>query len=263
MSKFPNANLVEVIVEAAMVKLAHRMAPHLTGYSHLQTNPKYSFDTKRTLSNARRYVVISKDLDPSFDTAKLCIKIPATWEGFEACRELEKEGITSLATAVTSMQQAMLASHAGCTYIGCYINELRVHFDKLYEDKEKSFRTCGLSQRLYQTQAQGTQVVAASLTSIHEVMMLAGINHITVSPLLLQELDKTPADSWEGAIGSVFENTSSEAEDVDHGSIEEEAAWRLAFSMDQGGRSEAKLNDAIKLFSEKQESLENLVRSYI
>lgn len=75
-------------------------------------------------------VAIFKDLDPKYDSKRVCIKIPATWEGMQACRELEKQGIATLATTMFCLEQAALASHAGCTYIAPYINELRVHFDE-------------------------------------------------------------------------------------------------------------------------------------
>ncbi|KAI3334159.1 transaldolase [Ustulina deusta] len=261
-SEFVNVNAKEVAVEAMMVKLAHRIAPYRTGYSHVQTNPKYSFDTQKTLANARRLVTISEDLDPSFDIKKLCIKIPATWEGLQACKELEKHGITALATAVNSMPQATLASHFGCTYIGVYVNELRVHFDESYVDENKGFEVCGLSQRFYEQHGKHTQAIAASLISIHEVMMLAGVAHITVSPPLLYELSKTPASGWKGDVGSVFKSASSDTQDnIDGDGVEDENAWRLTFSRDQDGKSQAKLNDAIKLFSEKQDALEDLVGS--
>jgi transaldolase len=66
---------------------------------------------------------------PDFDTKRVCIKIPATWEGLQACRELEGRGIATLATTMFCMEQAVLAADAGCTYIAPYVNELRVHFD--------------------------------------------------------------------------------------------------------------------------------------
>ncbi|KAI0544035.1 transaldolase [Xylaria curta] len=262
-SEFPNTDVREIAVEAMTVKLAHRIAPYLTGYSHLQTNPKYSFDMQKTTANAQRFVAISKDLDPSFDVKKLCIKIPTTWEGAQACRELENQGITTLATAIGSMPQATLASHVGCTYTGCYINELRVHFDESYVDENKAFHICDLSQRFYKKHGQRTQVIVASLISIDEIMMLAGADHITVSPSLLHELSKTPADSWKGAVGSVFKTEYSEAQEVDDFGPEDEKTWRLAFGRDEGGKSEARLNDAIKLFSQKQDALEDLVSLHL
>jgi transaldolase len=74
-------------------------------------------------------VNIFKMLAPEFDTKRVCIKIPATWEGLEACRALETKGIATLATTMFCMEQATLAADAQCTYIAPYVNELKVHFE--------------------------------------------------------------------------------------------------------------------------------------
>ena len=94
-------------------------------------------------------------------------------------------------------------------------------------------------------------------------MMLAGVVHITVSPPLLYELSRIPADTWQGDVGSAFKATPLEVQDADAASAEDEAAWRLAFSKDKDGKSEAKLKDAVQLFSEKQDALESLIASYL
>lgn len=75
-------------------------------------------------------ISIFKHLAPSYDTKRVCIKIPATWEGLQACRELEKRGIACLATTMFCMAQAALAAAVDCTYIAPYVNELKVHFEK-------------------------------------------------------------------------------------------------------------------------------------
>lgn len=63
---------------------------------------------------------------PGFDIARICIKIPSTWEGMMACRALESAGVRTLATTLFSMTQAVLAAEVGCTYIAPYVNELKV-----------------------------------------------------------------------------------------------------------------------------------------
>ena len=69
-------------------------------------------------------------IDPTFDTSRLCFKIPSTWEGLQACRRLEASGISTLATTLFSIEQATLAGEVGCRYIAPYVNELKVHIDK-------------------------------------------------------------------------------------------------------------------------------------
>jgi transaldolase len=69
-------------------------------------------------------------LDLGFDPSRVCIKIPSTWEGLEACRLLELSGIATLATTLFTIEQAWLAGNVGCEYIAPYVNELKVHFEE-------------------------------------------------------------------------------------------------------------------------------------
>lgn len=79
-------------------------------------------------------VSLFRELGPQFDVSRICIKIPSTWEGLQACRMLEAEGIKTLATTLFTIEQAVLAGEAGCRYIAPYVNELRVHMDEKYAD---------------------------------------------------------------------------------------------------------------------------------
>lgn len=93
--------------------------------------------------------------------------------------------------------------------------------------------------------------------------MLAGVHHITVSPLLLTQLAETPANLWEGDTGSVFNDNGEQIFDDYSNILEDEGAWRLAFTRSQNGRSEGKNIQAINIFSEKQEGLEGLARALL
>ena len=66
----------------------------------------------------------------NFDTSRVCIKIPSTWEGLLACRTLQETGITTLATTLFSMTQAIRAAEVGCHYIAPYMHELRMQTDQ-------------------------------------------------------------------------------------------------------------------------------------
>lgn len=129
-----------------MVKLALKIHPHITGHVHIQTNPYYSYSTEKTIVNALRtsslptkpvlktnkrkgIVQLFQYFEPGFEQNRICIKIPATWEGLAACRTLEAAGVHTLATTLFSMAQAVRAAEVGCTYVAPYVNQLRVHFE--------------------------------------------------------------------------------------------------------------------------------------
>ena len=133
-----------------MVALALTIAPTITGHILVMTNPRYSNSTSKTIENASRTssvfqnytltIIISTNnvagfahfchaLDPSFDISRLCVKVPATWEGLQACRKLKSLGIKTAATTLFTMEQAILAAEAGCESIIPFVHELKVLFE--------------------------------------------------------------------------------------------------------------------------------------
>ena len=66
----------------------------------------------------------------SFDSSRVCIKIPSTWQGLQACRILQEKGIKTLATTLFTIEQAALAGEVGCHYIAPYVHELKVQTEK-------------------------------------------------------------------------------------------------------------------------------------
>ena len=66
-----------------------------------------------------------KAVNAQADPKRICIKIPSTWEGLQACRILEAEGIATLATTLFTKPQAVLAGKVNCTYIAPYVFDLR------------------------------------------------------------------------------------------------------------------------------------------
>lgn len=234
-------------------------------------------------------MAIFKILAPNVDSKRVCIKIPATWEGLQACRILEADGFPTLATTMFCMEQAALAAAVDCTYIAPYVNELKVHFEQgycllvppffrhfprenrhvnnlfRYVDQNKAFDFCRQAQAYFAKHASRTQVLAASLTSVDEVMQLAGIHHITISPTLLDELAGRRGSSWNGQVGAYFADVPADNkwDAVDYKSIiSDQSTWRLAFTRSGFGTSEGKIIQAINYFSDFQEKIEELVLSH-
>lgn len=95
------------------------------------------------------------------------------------------------------------------------------------------------------------------------MLVLAGVDHITIAPLLLAELAATPVEGYKGEIGSVIkaaEQADAISNVVYKPFLKDEGAWRLAFSRSERGRSEGKIIQAINIFLEMQEGLEGMVK---
>ena len=54
----------------------------------------------------------------------VAVKVPATWDGFRACRTLSQRGRKVNVTLCFSANQALLAAKAGATYISPFVGRL-------------------------------------------------------------------------------------------------------------------------------------------
>lgn len=57
-----SATVEELAVEFMMVRLALAIEPDLSGYSHIQTNPRWSYNKQKTVQNADSTFDFSRSL---------------------------------------------------------------------------------------------------------------------------------------------------------------------------------------------------------
>ena len=113
----------------------------------------------------------------------LCIKIPATEEGLRAIKLLSRDGISTTATAVYSVSQAMFAAAAGADYVAPYMS----HIDNLCID---SAQVAGDMAKLFREHYPKTNVLAASFRVAEQInrAVLCGVGAVTVAPEMLPVL---------------------------------------------------------------------------
>ena len=98
-------------------------------------------------------------------------------------------------------------------------------------------------------------MLPASLTSTAEIMELSGVHHITIAPVLLQELAITPASIL--TTKSLFDQPT----EVFQGKpfVDNEPGYRLALTRSANGEGERKLSQAINIFCDMQTKFEALM----
>jgi len=122
-----------------------------------------------------------------------------------------------------------------------------------------------MAKHSYESQGnKKTKVMPASLTSVSDVMRLTGLDYITLAPKLLEELVATPVEGWQGQVGSVIKSASEvPSSHVPikgmEASLRDESLWRLSFMRSDGGKAEAKMLQALNIFCDFQDMLEELV----
>lgn len=106
----------------------------------------------------------------------IVIKIPMCEEGLKATKQLTEKGIKTNVTLIFSAQQALLAAHAGATYVSPFIGRLDdIGFNgmSLIEDTAEIFEIHGIS----------TEIIAASVRHpIHVLEAAKAGAHIATIP---------------------------------------------------------------------------------
>ena len=115
------------------------------------------------------------------------IKVPMTAEGLKAVAVLSKEGIKTNVTLIFSANQALLAAHAGATYVSPFVgrvDDISMDGIQLIEDIAEIFMIHNIS----------TEIIAASVrTPMHMTQCAKAGAHIATVPFnVLQQSLKHP-----------------------------------------------------------------------
>ena len=135
-SEYPGIPYEELAFEIGMCRVALAVVPLIRGDIHVMANPSEAYNYHYVVDNARRLYHLCHRLAPRFNLSRLIVKVPATWEGLQACRTLAEENIKTLATTTFSFEQAVLAGEAGCTSVSPFIHELRTQLDETSVDSK-------------------------------------------------------------------------------------------------------------------------------
>lgn len=173
------------------------------GVVSTEVDARLSFDKVKMVSklvcvvevNNRARTLIKMYEEEGISKERILIKLASTWEGLEAARVLESEGIHCNLTLMFSFCQAVVAAQVKATLISPFVGRIRDWYLKKEGRKEaypaledpgvKSVRKI---YGYYKKNGVKTIVMGASFRSVEEVLGLAGCDKLTISPALLQEL---------------------------------------------------------------------------
>ena len=116
-----------------------------------------------------------------------------------------------------------------------------------YQGAPPLLELCASAQRYYEDNFYTTEVLPASLTSVYEVMALAGAHHITIAPPLLLELSSIEALGYKSKIPNVFD-ASKDRQDEPPALMsfaDDEAAFRAALRKNDNGKNEVKMTQVL------------------
>jgi transaldolase len=154
-----------------------------------------SFDMAGTVAKARKLISLYEKKGVSRE--RILIKIASTWEGIQAAYELEQEGVHCNLTLLFGFAQAVACAEAGVTLISPFVGRIYDWYKKesggreIPPDQDPGVASVTRIFNYYKKYGFKTQVMGASFRNVNQIVRLAGCDLLTISPDLLEQLEKT------------------------------------------------------------------------
>jgi transaldolase len=211
-----DARRTEAFMDRLAVNFGREILKIVPGRVSTEVDARLSFDTAGTIAKARELIGLYERA--GIDRARILIKVGSTWEGIRAAAELEREGIHCNLTLLFSFAQAVACAEAGVTLISPFVGRIYDYYKKerggdIPAADDPGVQSVTRIYNYYKKYGYKTQVMGASFRRVEQIIDLAGCDLLTISPDLLEALqrmdgDLTPRLTPEGARNAAEEKLS-------------------------------------------------------
>ncbi len=182
-----------LMMDMLFVNFGVEILKSIPGRVSTEVDARLSFDVSGSLTKAHQ--LISLYAKAGIPKERILIKLASTWEGVQAARVLEKEGIHCNMTLMFSLAQAAASSDAGATLISPFVGRIldwhkeRRGITSFAPHEDPGVISVRQIYYYYKKHGFSTLVMGASFRNADEILELAGCDLLTISPQLLQELE--------------------------------------------------------------------------
>ena len=228
----------------------------IPGYVSTEVDARLSFDTKATIEKGRKLIELYQEV--GIDKSRILIKVAATWEGIEAAKVLEKEGITCNLTLVFSLAQAIACAEAGVTLISPFVGRISDYYkkakgvDSFKPEEDPGVESVQQIYNYYKKHGYTTIVMGASFRSTGQILELAGCDRLTMSPDLLDKMSAS-----EEKVTKKLDASKSALMDIAKIDMDEK---KFRWMMNEDPMATEKLADGIRNFAADIAKLEAIVK---
>lgn len=236
------------------VAFGRKILEIVPGRVSTEVDARMSYDKEKTMEQAH-------DIIKQYDGAgigrdRVLIKIASTWEGIQAAKELEEEGIHCNLTLLFGIHQAVACAEAKVTLVSPFVGRI---LDWYKKDTGKDYAPAedpGVKSvteiyHYYKKFGYKTQIMGASFRNIGEITELAGCDLLTISPKLLAELQKT-----EGTLERKLSPANAADAPIEKITMDEATFEKMHA---ENRMAHDKLKEGIEGFSKALEELESLL----
>jgi len=184
--------LINAVIDKLGVTFGCRILEIIPGRVSTEVDAGLSFDTAATIAKGKEIIALYKEA--GIESDRILIKIASTWEGIEAARQLEQEGIHCNLTLLFGFGQAIACAEAHVTLISPFVGRIYDWYkadqgvDSIPIEDDPGVASVTKIYNYYKQFGYKTEVMGASFRTKEQVMALCGCDLLTISPNLLSEL---------------------------------------------------------------------------
>jgi len=227
----------------------------IPGRVSTEVDARLSFDVEGSIQKAHSLIAMYKEA--GIDKERILIKLASTWEGAQAAKVLESEGIHCNMTLLFSLAQAVVCVDAKATLISPFVGRILDWYKKAEKvegyapDKDPGVLSVTQIYNYYKKFGIKTQVMGASFRNKEEIIELAGCDLLTISPQLMGELKSSDEPLKRKLNPDNAKNQKIEKLELN------EKAFRLL--LNENAMATEKLSEGIRKFAEDAQTLENSI----
>jgi len=251
--------MAEEFIDNLFVLFGSEILKVVPGRVSTEVAASLSFDTPGTVAKARKLIDMYEK--KGISRGRILIKIASTWEGIQAASELEPEGIHCNLTLLFSFAQAMACAEAGVTLISPFVGRIYDWYKKegggkeIPPDQDPGVASVTRIYNYYKKYGYKTQVMGASFRNINQIVRLAGSDLLTISPELLDQLEKT-----EGVLERKLDPANAQTSKDERQRLSEKA---FRWLHNEDAMATEKLAEGIRKFNSDARKLEEYALSQV
>ncbi|RQP26374.1 transaldolase [Piscinibacter terrae] len=252
---------LEEIVDQVLVRFGLEILRVVPGRVSTEVDARLSFDCAATVARAHRIIALYEEAGIARE--RVLIKIASTWEGIQAARILEREGIHCNLTLLFAFCQAVACGEAGVRLISPFVGRIYDWYKKFAGSSWDEAANAGANDpgvksvraiyEYYKKFDIDTEVMGASFRNVGQITALAGCDLLTISPELLASLQASDEPLQRALDPDVARGCGV------HALTYNEASFRYALNED--AMATEKLAEGIRAFAADAAKLDKMIQS--
>jgi transaldolase len=236
---------ITTLMDKLFVNFGCEILKYIPGRVSTEVDAKLSFDIEGSIKKAHELVALYAA--SGIDKERVLIKLASTWEGVQAARQLEREGIHCNMTLLFSLTQAAACADAGATLISPFVGRIldwhKKHQPEVTFTSAEDPGVISVKQiySYFKRHNYKTAVMGASFRNSGEILELAGCDLLTIAPKLLEELQQIP-----GPIERKLDPKSAGSKGIDKLELTESS---FRYQLNDDAMANDQLADGIRRFA--------------